>query len=1096
MAVGEPSPVTILFTDVEGSTDLRTSRGDAVAHEILRAHEDLVRACVTEHGGREVKALGDGFMIAFGSARRALGCAVAIQQAVEGQTWQAPESGVRVRIGVNTGEVVEEDGDLYGQAVNAAARIAARAKAGEILVAEVTKQLVGTGPDFTFWDRGRLRLKGFPERWHLYGLAWTPEAGSDPSMALARRTPFVGRESERAVLRQLLLRASQGSGDLVMIGGEPGVGKTRLAEELMAEAVGKGMSVFAGHCYEMEGAAPYIPFVEILEEALARAPNPEAFRADLGEEAAEVARLLPRLRRLCPDIPPPLELPAEQERRYLFNSIREALARVARRQPLLLFLDDLQWADDPTLLLVLHLAERLPELPVLVVGTYRDTDVGRPLASAFADLRRRPGTTWISLKRFPEEATAELLRAMSGQAPPAGLVGALYQETEGNPFFLEEVYKHLAEEGRLFDDTGKFRTDLEISELDVPEGVRLVVGRRLERLGDDGVRVLAAAGVVGRAFSFELLEAMGEADPDTLLDAVEGAERARLIVSAPDFSGEDRFIFAHELIRQTLVAGLSSPRRRRLHAQAADALEEHYGANLDEHAAAIAHHLQLAGAADDRVFRYLLLAGKWAMDGAASEDALRHYEAAASLESAGAPAERAAMLCDLGLARRNAGHWDTAVHAWRQSLDAFEALGDQEAIGRVCLAAAYTLGWTSRFAEGVEMAERGLAALGDRTSPDRARLLGVAGMTAAYGGDYETSTKLVDEALGLARALKDDTLVGYGLMCQAMVRVAFVEFSAAIEVGLRAAALLRSAGDLWSVASVLGFVLDALRYQGRLDEARRVSSELGPLAERLGNHAALLMHGRTQGVIDFFVTGDVDQLGAFGERDRALGQSTTGAPWLTSCSLTWLGLARFLRGEWEGALPLFEEGVRLEPPGAADGWCAALLFECLAYLGRREPALALLETRSLPGPGQPKPSGAAAMLVSAVEGLTVLGDLDSAAELYPSVVDCGARTGVVCPSLIDGRLLERAAGIAAMAGRHYAESETHFVRALDQAGAIPHRPEEAHTRRWYGHMLLERDGAGDRHKAAAVLRKTLDDYRRMGMPRHAEMTEALLVRCS
>ncbi len=1084
----EPSPVTILFTDVEGSTDLHTSRGDDAAHEILRAHEELVRACVTEHGGREVKALGDGFMIAFASARRALGCATAIQQAVEKQRWTAPGGGVGVRIGVNTGEVLEEQGDLYGQAVNAAARIAARAKAGEILVAEVTKQLVGTGPDFTFSDRGRLRLKGFPDRWRLYGLVWAPAAGSDAPPPAPGRTPFVGRDQERQTLRHLLDQARRGTGGLVMIGGEPGVGKTRLAEELMADAVGRGMATHAGHCYEMEGAAPYVPFVEILETALARAPSPEAFVADLGEEAAEVARLLPRLRRLFPDLPTPLELPPEQERRYLFNSIREVLSRAARRQPLLVVLDDLQWADDPTILLVLHLAEQLAALPVLVVGTYRDTDVGRPLAHAFGDLRRRPGTTWVSLRRLSRDTVAELVHAMSGQPPPDQLVEALYSEAEGNPFFLEEVYRHLVEEGRLFDETGQFRTDLRISELDVPEGVRLVVGRRLERLGDQTVQILAAAAVIGRTFGFELLATVGAVDSDTLLDAVEDAERAHLIAAVADVAGEDRFLFAHELVRQTLVAGLSTPRRRLLHGRAADAMEQHYTANLDDHAAAIAHHLQQAGADGSRIFNHLVQAGRRALAGAAFEEALRHYESASEFQGAVDPGRRAAWLFELGTARRHAGRWDGALDAWRQSLDGYEELGDVEAVGRICQSAAYTLGWAARFAEGVEMAGRGLTALGDRDSVDRGRLLGMAAMAAAYGGRYEESQRLLGESLAIASRLEDETLQGYTAMYEAMVNVAFAEFSTAADAGLRAAEFLRATGDLWSVSSVLGFVLDALRYQGRLDDARRVSDELEPLAERLGNHGAQLMVGRTKLVTGFFATADLDELATCAEHDRQLGEAT-GVEWLTSVSWTWLGLAQFLRGHWEDARGLYEKGARLEPPGAPDGWSAALLFECLAYLGDHRQAMAILESKYIPGPGQPMLTGGVAMLLAAAEGLSILGVRDESAALYPAILDCGARTGAVCPSFIDGRLLERAAGISALAGRRFEDAEAHFLRAREQARSIPHRPEEAHTSRFYGQMLRERDGPGDRERAATVLGEAAAAYRRMGMPRHAEMAE-------
>src|SRR5207249_5150292 len=237
-----------------------------------------------------------------------------------------------------------------------------------------------------------------------------------------------------------------------------------------------------------------------------------------------------------------------------------------------------------------------------------EVDVGRPLAGTFESLRRRHLAHWITLRRLPGAVVAELLTALAGQEPPPELVRALFSETEGNPFFLEEVYRYLAEEGRLFDAEGRFRTDLEIGDLDVPAGVRLVVGRRLARLGEDAQRILAAAAVAGRAFSVELLEAMQEADPDALLDAVEGAERARLIVAAPDPSREDRFIFAHELIRQTLLADLSLTRRRRLHARAADAFERHYAGSLDPQAAAIAHHLLRAGSAGDvgRAFRYLV----------------------------------------------------------------------------------------------------------------------------------------------------------------------------------------------------------------------------------------------------------------------------------------------------------------------------------------------------------------------------------------------------------------------------------------------------------------------------------------------------------
>ncbi len=658
-------PVTILFSDVEGSTDLRTERGDAVAHRILRAHEEVVRSCVAAHDGREVKSLGDGFMIAFASPRKALACAVAIQVGLAERNAASSGDEVKVRIGVNTGEVTVEGDDLYGQAVNAAARIASRAKGGEVLVSEIVRQLAGSGPEFTFVDRGRYRLKGFPDRWHLYGVVYDAARPAEPGAAFAERTPFVGREAERAELRRLMAQVQAGTGALVMVGGEPGVGKSRLAEELAIRCAREGFQTFFGASYEMAGAQPYIPFVEAYEQALAQAPSPQAFRQFLGDEAAEIARLVPKLRQLCPDIPPPLDLPAEQERRYLFNSIWEVLARTGRAQPTLLVLDDIHWADEPTMLLIQHLAERIAEVPVLMVGLYRDSelDVGRPLSRTFEELTRRRLARRMPLGRLPQEGVAEMAAGMAGQEPPPRLVEVLYAETEGNPFFTEEVFKHLAEEGRLFDADGRFRADLSVEDLDVPEGVRLVVGARLRRLGEEGPKILASAAVLGRVFSFDLLQYLEELPEDRLLDIVEEAERARLIFAVDDSPGEDRFIFAHELIRQTVLSELSAPRRRRLHARAAEALERHYAAALAPQAAAIANHLLEAGPAAEpkRTFRALIMAGRFALETSAFEEALRHLERAAELVDAATAVERAELLDLRGSAERNAGHWQQAI---------------------------------------------------------------------------------------------------------------------------------------------------------------------------------------------------------------------------------------------------------------------------------------------------------------------------------------------------------------------------------------------------------------------------------------------------
>ena len=344
----------------------------------------------------------------------------------------------------------------------------------------------------------------------------------------ARRTPYVGRRSERAELRRIMEGAVAGQGALVLLGGEPGVGKTRLAEEVLAEARQRGCLALTGRCYEMEGTPPFIPWVEVVEHSARITPR-VAFREVLGDAATEMAKLVPELRRMFPDIPQPIELPPAQQRRYLFNSFLEFVERGARITPQVVLIDDLQWADESTLLLLQHLAQQLERIPLLIVGTYRDVDldVERPFAGMLEALTRQRLATKLALGRLSEHGVAEMLKALSNLDPPPALVTAVYAETEGNPFFTEEVFHHLAEEGRILDEHGEWRNDLRVEDFEVPEGVRLVIGPRLKRLSDEARRVLAGAAIVGRSFDIGLLEALADAEGE----ALEEAESAKLILT-------------------------------------------------------------------------------------------------------------------------------------------------------------------------------------------------------------------------------------------------------------------------------------------------------------------------------------------------------------------------------------------------------------------------------------------------------------------------------------------------------------------------------------------------------------------------------------
>jgi len=406
----------------------------------------------------------------------------------------------------------------------------------------------------------------------------------------------VGRESERSTIRAAIDRALTGHGSVVMLAGGPAVGKTRLAMEMAEYASRVGFRYLVGHCYERDERFPFLPFAEIIEANLAEAPSLEDFRRRMGDNAAELVQIAPSLRRVYPDIPPPLELPQAQKRRYLFQSVSDSMACGAQTRPQVYIVEDLHWADESTLALLIHLANRVAQLPVVIIGTYRDgyAENNPALVRTLEELIRM-GIRPLKLGGLSKDDTAQMLRGLSQrEAVPESLVSLIFEESQGYPFFLEEVYRHLSEEGKIFDAAGQFHTDVEIDEIDVPESLRLIIDRRLGPLDEKEKRVLTAAAVIGRSFSFKLLTAICEIHVGELFTIVEKAQQMGIISASSD--GPERpFTFTHELVRQTMLAGISAPRRQHLHAGVAGAIARLHPDAVNEHAGDIAIHLVKAG---------------------------------------------------------------------------------------------------------------------------------------------------------------------------------------------------------------------------------------------------------------------------------------------------------------------------------------------------------------------------------------------------------------------------------------------------------------------------------------------------------------------
>jgi class 3 adenylate cyclase/tetratricopeptide (TPR) repeat protein len=1091
-----PGTVTAVFTDLVESTSLRQRLGDDRADEICQEHDRLVRKATTAHGGTEIKALGDGFMLVFEAAAEAVGAAVAIQQGIDRFSHRAPAA-LKIRIGVSAGDVVWEGDDCFGTPVIEASRLCSAAHGSQILVSDVVRLLAGSRGGHRFEALGPLELKGLTDPLAVFEIDWKPAvaAGMTLPPALAPTGPFVGRrrEGERrsAAWQSVVSRSRQ----VVLISGEPGVGKTRLAAELARAAHEEGAIVLYGRCDEDLGV-PYQPFVEAFRPYVASCEEHE-----LAEQVArfggDLARLVPELAERVPDLPDALRADAETERYRLFDAVMSFLDRVTAAAPVVMVLDDLHWAAKPTLLLLRHVARAEWTGSLLLLGTYRESELSRthPLSEMLADLRRALAADRIALRGLDVGEVEEFVKAAAGHdLDPEGtlLARMLHDETEGNPFFMGQILLHLVESGAIIERDGRWVRAIPADEIGIPEGVREVVGRRLARLGSETNAVLAAAAVIGRDFDRDVLMSALDLDREAVLDALEEAEEANLITTGDGVGG--RYSFVHALVRSTLYEEVPTTRRLRQHRRVGEALEER---GVERHLDELAYHFAEAAALGEtaKAVDYGRRAALRSVERLAYEEAAINYERAlASLDpdSAADREQRAELCLELGRVIWMAGERAHARKELAEAISLAREINRTDLLADAAITSGGVRAWTEAGLVDEDLVRLLEEALGVLPSGDSRLRAMASGRLAAelyfLPGSIERRRELSAQSIAMARRLDDPSTLAYvlnathwGMFMPGSSRERETTAREALE-------LANSAGDRNGEAPARSWLFTDLIELGDIPGAvEQLGKEL-ELAEELRQPElrwGAMVH---QAALDAFL-GHLDEAQRLADDAFAIGQQVGIASAMQMYGVAQFALRR-LRGGLEELVPLVASMVESFP--LVPAWRSGLAY-LYRELGRRNDAREQLEVLAadnfafLPRDGN--------WMVGAAILATVchlVGDQERACALYAEFVeyeDFVVTAGL--PADILGSAHHFLMLLAATMKR-WDVFERHANEALARNEAMGGRPWLATTQVELASVLSARNHRGDAERARHFLDTSVKTCEELGMPGLATRAHAVL----
>jgi DNA-binding CsgD family transcriptional regulator/tetratricopeptide (TPR) repeat protein len=892
------------------------------------------------------------------------------------------------------------------------------------------------------------------------------------SLRLTSAFPFVGRAAELESLRTLMPRADGEGRRVVLLGGEPGSGKSRLVRELAAgEASEENSLVLYGAC-DAVVRTPYGPFVEALDH-LVRTTEPEELRVALGAGGGELTRLLPNLPLLVGELPTPVSADPDTERHRLHTAVTDLLVGVTRRRPALLVLEDAHWADAPTLLLLRHLARAAGHARVLVLATYRDSEAGVPgdLAETLADLRRSDDVVRLRLTGLSGGEVAEFVRRAAGGdlgSELRELAEGIHDLTKGNPFLVCELWRAFVETGAVDGS---------------PESVREVVSQRLSRLSPATSDLLELAATAGTEFELEVMRGAAGLGESELLAALDEAVRSGMLEEVP--SPGLAYRFTHELVRRALYDRLSGMRRAELHLRVGEALEGPAGQS-GRTLADLAHHFAAASpfGGSTRGVEYNLLAARAASSALAFDEAATRLRTSLDLGIAD-PQRRADVFLELGEASHRAGRALDALEAFRAAAEIGEELRDARLLARAAIGFENAC-WRPGLADqgAVELLEKAATALGDDTSVLRVGLLGGLARALDFQGDFKRAAVVRTSAVAMARELGDRVGLASVLM-RAYWSLGASTHEEILEMLTEAGELGEELGDTEIRAEAMAWRAPTFVALCDLESARREVVALRETAEQTAQPFMLHVaehYGSALALCD----GRLDDAERHAQRSHEWSRLLTGRD-----ASGVYGIQMFSIRREQGRLAELAPVIRIlaAEERRAGPWRPGLVA-VLAELGMDTEARRELMRVAGEGLDGYRESLWLTSLTYLTDASTTLGDEATATLVYPELEPLAGRNVMIGHLVSCYGAADRYLGMLAATLGEPDLATAHFERALElnrRMGAVTWL---AHTAYEYGRFLLTR-GRGDRSHAGALLGEAASLAGRIGMPTLLARIQAL-----